>query len=69
MTLQLPLKVIFVIVDDSLVGDRDENLFSLFIGEVMDAVIDVIVEADSPLQFEGACFAQVFLLRIVLTHC
>ena len=69
MTLQLPLKVIFVIVDDSLVGDRDENLFSLFIGKVMDAVIDVIVKADSPLQFEGTGFAQIFLLRIVLTHC
>lgn len=57
MTLQLPLKVVFVIVDDSLVGNRDKNLFSLFIGEVMDPVIDVIVEADSPLQFEGTCFA------------
>ena len=57
MTLQLPLKVVFVIVDDSLVGNRDKNLFSLFIGEVMDPVIDVIVETDSPLQFEGTCFA------------
>ena len=55
--MQLPLKVVFVIVDDSLVGNRDKNLFSLFIGEVMDPVIDVIVEADSPLQFEGTCFA------------
>ena len=69
MTLQLPLKVIFVIVDDSLVGDRDENLFSLFIGEVVDPVIDVVVESDCPLQFEGTCFAQVFLLGIILTHC
>jgi hypothetical protein len=44
VTLQLPLQVIFVIIDDSLIGNRDEDLLSLGVGEVMDSIEYVIVE-------------------------
>ncbi len=45
------MKVIFIVKDDSLVGDRDENLLSRLIGKVVDPVINMIVEAQGPFEF------------------
>lgn len=45
MSLKLPLEIILVIKDDSLVGDGDEDLLSGLVGEVVDAVIDVVIQA------------------------
>lgn len=53
MSLELSLEVVFVVEDDSLVGDRDEDLFARFIGEVVDAVVNVVVEAQGPFEFES----------------
>ena len=70
MSLELSLQVVLVIVDDSLVGDRDEDLLSFFVGEVMDAIEYVVVETNGPLQFEGASLTKIlFFLSLVLTHC
>lgn len=44
MSLELPLEVVFVVEDDALVGDRNEYLFSGLVGEVVDAIVDVVVE-------------------------
>ena len=68
MTLQLSLQIIFVIVDDSLIGNWDEYLFSFFVGEIMNSIVDVIVETDSPLQLEGAGFTKILFFEIVLAH-
>lgn len=57
MSLELSLEVVFVVEDDSLVGDRDEDLFARFIGEVVDAVVNVVVEAQGPFEFESRCLA------------
>ena len=46
MSLELSLEIIFVIIDDSLVGDWDEDLFSLLGCEVVNAIIDMIVETN-----------------------
>ena len=43
MSLELALGVVFVVVDDSLVGDGDEDLLAGLVGEVVDAVVDVVV--------------------------
>lgn len=51
MTLELSLQVIFVIVDDTLIGNRDEYLLSLGIGQIVDPVKYVVVQSKSPLQF------------------
>ena len=68
VSLELSLQVVFVIVDDSLIGDRYENFFSLSIGEVVDAVEDVVVESECPLEFESTGFAEIFLFGVVLAH-
>lgn len=51
VALELPLQVIFVIVDDSLIGHRNEYLLSFRIGEIVDPVVDVVIESQCPLQF------------------
>lgn len=68
MPLELSLKVVLVVIDDPLVGDGDEDLFSFPVGEVVDSVVDMVVEAQCPLQFEGRSFPQIFLLAVVLLH-
>lgn len=45
MSLELSLKVVFVVEDDSLVGDRDEDLFTGLVGKVVNTVVNVVVEA------------------------
>lgn len=68
MPLELSLQVVFVVIDDPLVGDGDEDLFSFPVGEIVDSVVDMVVEAECPLQFEGRSFPQIFLLAVVLFH-
>jgi hypothetical protein len=65
MTLQLPLQVIFVIVDDTLVGDRDKDLLSLRVGEVVNTIEYMIVQAKCPLEFEGAGLTKIVVLGFV----
>ena len=67
--MQLPLQVIFVIVDDSLIGDGNEDLLSFRIGEIVDPVIDVIVESQRPLQFQRTGLGEIVLLGLVFGHC
>lgn len=50
MSLQLSLHVIFVIVDHSLVGNRNEDLLAVGVGQVVHSVKDMVVEAQSPLE-------------------
>ena len=68
MSLELPLKVVLVVIDDTLIGNGDEDLFSLLVGKVVHTVVNVVVETDCPLQLQGARFAQLGLLLLVLTH-
>ena len=68
MSLQLSLQVVLIIIDDALIGNWDEDLLALGVGQVMDTVEDVVVEAEGPLQLEGARLAQLGLLLLVLTH-
>lgn len=65
MTLQLPLQIIFVIVDDTLVGNRDEDLLSLRVCEVVNTIEYMIVQAKCPLEFEGAGLTKVVVLRFI----
>lgn len=62
----MSLLVVFVVEDDTLVGDGDEDLFSGMVGEVVDAVEDVVVEAEGPFEFEGAGLGEILLLFVVL---
>ncbi len=43
MSLKLALLVVLIIVDDSLIGNGDKDLFSFGVGQVMYSVVDVIV--------------------------
>ena len=56
VSLELSLQVILVIIDDSLIGNRDKVLLSFFIGEIVHPIKDVIVESNRPLQFKGTGF-------------
>lgn len=51
MSLELPLEIILIVEDDSLVGDGDEDFLSRLVGEVVDAIVDVIVETEGPFEF------------------
>jgi hypothetical protein len=66
MSLELSLEVILVVEDDSLVGDGDEDLLAGVVGKVVDAVEDVVVEAEGPFEFECGGFAQVLLFGVVV---
>ena len=70
VSLQLSLKVVLVIVDDSLVGDGDKNLFPVSVGQVVHSIIDVVVEANCPFEFESARLPVLFFLGVVVfLHC
>lgn len=49
-----------------MIGDGDEDLFAGVVGEVVDAVKDVVVEAEGPFEFECRSFAQVLLFGVVV---
>lgn len=66
MSLELSLLVVFVVEDDALVGNGDEDFFSGMVGEVMNSIEDVVVEAKRPLEFECAGLGKVILLIVVL---
>lgn len=68
MSLELSLQIILIIIDDSLIGNRDKDLLSLGVGQVMDTIENVIVETKGPLQLQSAGLAQFGLLLLVLTH-
>jgi hypothetical protein len=53
VSLELSLEVVLIVEDDSLVGDRDEDLLSRFIGKVVDAIVNVVVESQGPFEFES----------------
>lgn len=66
MSLELSLLVVFVVEDDALVGYGYEDFFSGMVGEVMNSIEDVVVEAKRPFEFECASLGKVFLLIVVL---
>lgn len=66
MSLELPLQVVFVVEDDSLVGDWHEYLFAGFISEVVHSIENVIVEAKGPLQSESTGLPQILVFPVVL---
>ena len=68
MSLKLSLEIIFVVKDDTLIGDRDEYFFAISVGQVMNSIVDVVVESECPLQLEGRRLPQIFFLTIVLLH-
>jgi hypothetical protein len=49
-----------------LIGDGYEDLFAGVVGEVVDAVEDVVVEAEGPFEFECRSFAEVLLFGVVV---
>jgi hypothetical protein len=60
------LKIILVVEDDALIGDGYEDLFAGVVGEVVDTVEDVVVEAEGPFEFECRSFAEVLLFGVVV---
>ena len=48
MTLELPLKVVFIVINDTLIGDRDKDFLSLMVSEVVYPIEDVVVETQRP---------------------
>lgn len=57
MTLQLTLQIVLVIINDTLIGNWNEDLFSLSVRKVVNSIINVIVEAQSPFEFKCTGFA------------
>lgn len=45
------MEIILIVEDDSLVGDGNEDFLSGLVGEVMYAIVDVIVETEGPFEF------------------
>ena len=43
MSLKLALQVVLIIVDDSLIGNRDKDLFPFRVGQIVHSVVDVVV--------------------------
>lgn len=60
------MEIVLIVEDDSLVGDGNEDFLSRLVGEVVYAIVDVIVETEGPFEFKGACLAQILLLWIVI---
>ena len=67
MSLQQSLRIVLVVKNDSGIGDRVEDLLSLIIGEIMNSVVDVIVEAEWPFEFEGWGLVDFLLLGVVVS--
>ena len=45
MSLQLSLKIVLVVEDDTLIGYGHEYFFAGLVGEIVDSIIDMIVES------------------------
>ena len=65
VALKLSLQIVFVVVDDSLVGDGHEYLFSGLIGQIVDTIVDMVVESERPFEFQSTGFPKVFFIPVV----